>query len=190
MERASGRRVALFWYLSANESSDGINVDVGTILAQTVLERLAWAYCVEHQRMVSRVAFSPKGLSARVKLRMLITTLGIPAELPTTMRALNAQRGKKWVDIPDAITSIRNVCLSPHKDSLPIDSHREAWRLSMWLLDSGTAPSLQPQRTLQESLSQHEVRGAGGKSPLGKVGCPAIFGGTGIAERKSLIFQN
>ena len=130
-------RVALYWYLAANERSTGIGVDAGIILAQTALERLAWAYCVEHRKMVSQKAFLQRGLSATDKLHMLITTLGIPIELPGTMTTLNAKPGEKWADILDAITSIRNALVHPsEKKSFLRSSHYyEAWLLSMWLLD-------------------------------------------------------
>jgi len=129
-------RKSLYWYLAANERSTGIGVDAGIILAQTALERLAWAYCVEHQRIVSQDAFTPRGLSSANKLRMLASTLGITTKIPTTMRALRGRRGRKWVDIPDAIASIRNALVHPHvKDSHTSQAYYEAWNLSMWLLD-------------------------------------------------------
>jgi hypothetical protein len=129
-------RIALFWYLSANEDSGGINVDAGTILAQTALERLAWAYCVKDRRMVSQKAFEPRGLSAADKLRMLASALDIPMELPPDMAALNRGCKNKWADIPEAITAIRNALVHPSKkDSPPKGSYYQAWRVSMWLLD-------------------------------------------------------
>ena len=102
-------RTSLFWYLSANEHSNDINVDAGTILAQTALERLAWAQCVEQSGTVPPKAFLPGGLSAAKRIRLLASALGIPTELPPKMAALNTQCGKKWADIPEAVTSIRNA---------------------------------------------------------------------------------
>lgn len=129
-------RVALYWYLAANERATSIGVDAGIILAQTALERLAWVHCVEHQKIVSEEAFKPRGLSAADKLRMLVSTLGIPVQIPRTMRAMNGKRGRKWADIPDAITLIRNSLVHPYEKELPpADSYYEAWQLSMWLLD-------------------------------------------------------
>jgi hypothetical protein len=87
--------------------------------------------------MVSQKAFLQKALSAPDKLRMLISSLGVPAELPATMTMLNAKPGEKWADIPDAITSIRNALVHPSekKSFLTRDYFYEAWQLSMWLLD-------------------------------------------------------
>lgn len=127
---------ALYWYLAANERGTGIGVDAGMILAQTALECLAWTYCIEHRKMVSKRAFSPKGLSASDKLRMLASALEIPTEIPGSMKALDARRGKKWVDIPEATTSIRNAIVHPSRnESFTVDSYFESWTLSMWLLD-------------------------------------------------------
>jgi hypothetical protein len=129
-------KVALYWYIAANERTTGIGVDAGIILAQTALERLAWVHCVKHQKVVSEEAFKPRGLSAADRLRMMISTLGIPAEIPVTMSALHGKRGSKWADIPDAITSIRNSLVHPYEKNLPPKgSYYEAWQLSMWLLD-------------------------------------------------------
>ena len=129
-------KVALYWYIAANERTTGIGVDAGIILAQTALERLAWVHCVKHQKIVSEEAFKPRGLSAADRLRMLISTLGIPVNIPATMSALHGRRGRKWADIPDAITSIRNSLIHPYDKNLPPKgSYYEAWQLSMWLLD-------------------------------------------------------
>ena len=130
-------QAALYWYLAANDRGTGIGVDAGIILAQTALERLAWTYCIQHRKMVSEEAFSPrKGLSAANKLRLLASALEIPVEVPSQMTALNAKRGSKWNDMPHAITDIRNSLVHPNeKTSLPNGSYFEAWQLSTWLLD-------------------------------------------------------
>lgn len=133
---AKALKTAIYWYLTANYGGTVVHLDAGIILAQTALERLAWTYCVEDRKMVSESAFLPRGLSASDQVRLLASTLGIPAEIPPSMKALNARRGSKWVDIPDAITSIRNTLVHPGKnDPLPERSYYEAWQLTMWLLD-------------------------------------------------------
>jgi len=129
-------RKTLYWYLAANERGTGIGVDAGIILAQTALEHLAWVHCVEHHKIVSKKAFKPRGLSAADRLRMLASTLGIPVEIPPTMRALHGRQGNNWRDIPDAVTWIRNALVHPcEKKPPPEGSYYEAWHLSMWLLD-------------------------------------------------------
>ena len=44
--------------LSACDRRVGIGVDTGSILAQNMLEGLAWSYCVQHRKMVSALAFA------------------------------------------------------------------------------------------------------------------------------------
>ena len=52
------------------------------------------------------------------------------------MRALHAQRGKKWLDGAEAITEIRNAIVHPSKElNLPDGAYCDAWRLSLWYLD-------------------------------------------------------
>lgn len=130
-------KIALYWYLAANERSTGIGVDAGIILAQTALERLAWAYCVEKHTIVPAKQFKRGGLSAAEKLRLLLTSLDIPIGLPQSLKLLNTQHHKKWTDIPSAITFIRNSLVHPSKKTSFVSGlhYYEVWQLSMWLLD-------------------------------------------------------
>jgi hypothetical protein len=130
---------ALYWYLGAcgrGGSGVGINIDTGIVLAQTALELLAWTYCVLDRKVLPASAFKPRGLSAGDKLRRLTSALGIPRDIPTSLAALHARPGKKWVDGMEAITSIRNSIVHPGSGvQLPEDSEYEAWRLSLWYID-------------------------------------------------------
>jgi len=129
-------RAALYWYLGANERATGIGVDVGLILAQTALERLAWTYCVRHRKMVSGAAFEPRGLSAADKLRCLTAALDIPADIPAQLSALHARPGSRWKDGPEAVTTIRNSLVHPKaKQPLASKCLAEAWKLCLWYLD-------------------------------------------------------
>ncbi len=126
----------LYWYMGANDRRTGIGVDTGLILAQTGLELLAWTYCVQHRKMISAAAFEPRGLSAADKLRLLVSALDIPPEVPACLTALSAKPGKKWQDGMDAITSVRNAIVHPHaKVRLPRLADFEAWKLSLWYMD-------------------------------------------------------
>jgi len=125
----------LYWYLAANGRGTGIGVDTGLMLAQTVLELLAWTYCVRHLKMVSEQAFSPQGLSAADRLGLLGTGLEIPLAIPDHLKALHARRGRRWTDGMDAITGVRNALVHPTKKQLPDGSYYEAWCLSLWYLD-------------------------------------------------------
>jgi hypothetical protein len=127
---------ALYWYLGANTRGTGVGVDTALILAQAALEQLAWTYSVRDRKMVSESAFGRRGLSGADKMRLLLSSLDIPAGLPDGLRALHAKRGKKWEDGPEAITGIRNALVHPReKDELAEGSYYEAWQLSMWFLD-------------------------------------------------------
>ena len=132
----SALRKALYWYVGANVSGAGVGVDGGLILAQAAFEQLAWTYCVRDRKMVSESAFGTRGLSAADKMRLLLSALEIPADLPDRLKALHGRRGKKWSDGPDAVTGVRNALVHPsEKDELPEGAYFEAWQLSMWFLD-------------------------------------------------------
>ena len=127
---------ALYWYVQACDRSVGIGVDTALILAQAALELLAWNHCVQDRKMVSAVAFKPRGLSAADKLRLLASSMDIPKEIPPGLSALCGRPGQKWKDGMDAITEIRNSLVHPHSQlRLPDDSSYEAWKLSLWYID-------------------------------------------------------
>jgi hypothetical protein len=84
---------AIYWYLGACDRRVGIGVDSGLILAQTALELLAWTYCVRDSKMVSPDTFGKRGLPAARKLRLLLSSLGIPLEIPSGLAALQAKPG-------------------------------------------------------------------------------------------------
>jgi hypothetical protein len=127
---------ALYWYLGACDRGVGIGVDTGLILAQTALETLAWTHCILERKMVSATAFKPRGLSAADKLRLLVSALDIPQQIPSELSALHARKGKKWIDGLDAITCIRNSLVhSDVNEKFPENSYYEAWLLSLWYID-------------------------------------------------------
>jgi hypothetical protein len=127
---------SIYWYMGASDRSVGIGVDTGLVLSQTALEHLAWTYCVQDRHMVDAKAFKDRGLSAANKFRLLTSTLGVPKEVPSHFKALNAKRGERWVDGLEAITAIRNATVHPDdKSTLPLYAEYEAWTLSLWYLD-------------------------------------------------------
>ena len=129
-------RQAIHWYVAANDDRSGMTLEMRLILAQTGLEYLAWFYCVQDRGMVSSDAFGQRGLSAANRIRLLVTSMDIPIGVPKSMRALHAQRGKKWLDGAEAITEIRNAIVHPSKElNLPDGAYCDAWRLSLWYLD-------------------------------------------------------
>jgi hypothetical protein len=126
----------IYWYLNANRGGSGLGVDAALLFTQAALELLSWTHCVIDRKMVSADAFKPRGLSAADKLRLLISSLGIPMEIPQSLSSLHAKRGKKWEDSMDAITELRNGLVHPGSDKeFPEGAFYDAWRLSMWYLD-------------------------------------------------------
>ncbi len=83
----------IYWYVAANRIGFGVNVDSALLFTQAAMELLAWTYCVQDRKMVSPEAFKPRGLKAADKLRILVSTLEIPLEIPGEMKALNAKAG-------------------------------------------------------------------------------------------------
>lgn len=130
---------ALYFYIGAKEGN-GIGVDSSLILAQAALERLSWNYCVFDKKLVSEAAFQPRGLKGPDKLRMLLSSVGIPLLIATDLQALNSNLGKnkkpRWHDGPHAITDIRNAVVHPDpKTPLEPNSEYDGWRLAMWYID-------------------------------------------------------
>jgi hypothetical protein len=127
---------AVYWYVHANSVGEGFGNDAGLILAQTALEHLAWTYCVLDRKMVSKEAFEPGGLRAYDKLRLLLSSLGVPADLPPNFRTPPSKNAQKLKDIPDAVTFTRNkIVHPPQKSDAPTGDSFKAWKLALWVLD-------------------------------------------------------
>jgi hypothetical protein len=69
-------RAVLYWYLRANNTSEGAGVDGGIILAQAALEKLAWVYLVEDIPAVSTKSF--ESWNTTKKIAELLRHMGIP----------------------------------------------------------------------------------------------------------------
>lgn len=127
------------WYVSANQiGSGGVRVDNALLFSQAALEVLAWTHCVLDRRMVSRKAFGRGGLSAADKIRLLLSSLGIPKEIPSGLPALATRHrnGKAASDLPDVLTAIRNGLVHPDGEQPVNDGgYYEAWRASQWLIE-------------------------------------------------------
>ena len=127
---------AIWWYVGANHSSRGI--EAGIVFAQTAIERLSYEYAVCEMRLVEKQGF--EGLRASDQYRLLLSSLGIPLEIPSSATALTAaarQRGRNWLDAPHALTKIRNDIVHGGKarTSLSNECYVEAWQLTVWILE-------------------------------------------------------
>jgi hypothetical protein len=87
-------------------------VDSGLILGQTALELLTWNYLVIDKKTLSRNQF--KKNSAADNLRILLTSCGIPTEIPTTSTELTAFANPNE-DGPALIARVRNNLVHPEK---------------------------------------------------------------------------
>ena len=129
-------REMIFWYVSANNTGNGVNVDSGLLFTQAALELLAWTYCIKDRCLVSERAFAAHGgLNAADKLRLLVGSLGIPTEIPEEMTSLRSKPGRAWTDSMDAITDLRNKLVHPGDKNFPMNTFYDAWRLSLWYLE-------------------------------------------------------
>jgi hypothetical protein len=126
----------IYWYLNANSSHRGI--DVGIILTQAGIERLAYEYAVKDKRLLSLNGF--KDLRASDKFRLLFSSLGLPLEIPKeTPKIARLSKDFSWVDAPHALTEIRNSLVHPERtkrDQLA-SVYSEAWDLGLWYLTMG-----------------------------------------------------
>ena len=125
---------AIWWYVGANHSSHGI--EAGIVFAQTAIERLSYEYAVCEMKLVEKKGFD--GLRASDQYRLLLSSLAIPLEIPSSATALTAQQKKrKWLDAPHALTEIRNdfVHGGRTRATLPDECYVEAWKLTVWIVE-------------------------------------------------------
>lgn len=127
---------AIWWYLGANHSSRGI--DSCIVSAQTAIERLSYEYSVCDKQLITSQGFNR--LQASDQYRLLLSSLGIPLEIPSTATALTTaaqQTNKNWSDAPHALTQIRNDFVHGGKTrtTLPDQCYVEAWMLTVWILE-------------------------------------------------------
>ena len=127
---------AIWWYVGANHSSRGL--EAGIVFAQTAIERLSYEYAVCEMKLVEKQGF--EGLRASDQYRLLLSSLGIPLDIPSSATALIAaaqQKGRNWLDAPHALTQIRNDFVHGGKarTTLPNECYVEAWNLTVWILE-------------------------------------------------------
>jgi hypothetical protein len=145
----------IYWYLNANFSERGI--DVGIILTQAAIERLAYEYTVKDKRLLLLDAF--KGLRASDEFRLLFSSLGLPLDIPKEtpeIARLSKAKGFNWQDAPHALTEIRNSLIHPeHKKHSQFSSvYSEAWRLGLWYLELGVLAVCEYSETYENRLKK------------------------------------
>ena len=126
---------SVYWYLYANDSSRAVMP--GIILTQAAIERLSFEF-VKKKRLIWEKSF--KDLKASDRFRLLFSSLGIPLDIPQEtpeLRNLATCNQYKWLDIPHALTEIRNSLVHPEKAQQKqlMDVYYEAWNLGLWCLE-------------------------------------------------------
>ena len=128
---------AIYWYLRSNTREGG--TDGAIILAQTALELLAYTYFVEDKKIWSYVDF--KGKSAADKIKLLLSSLDIPLDIPSYLRKLFKLGNKFNWNGPQAFSEVRNFLVHPGqkrkrlakvKAPLPLI---EVWKLGLWYIE-------------------------------------------------------
>jgi hypothetical protein len=125
-------RVAIHWYVEANQQAGGIEASI--ILIQAALELLAWMYFVQDPSIrMSKNGF--KGKSATDKIELLLKHFGIPVSIPDSLKHLAGQEENSG---PKIFVKIRNDLVHPERKenlSAHLQSKIEAWLLGLWYLE-------------------------------------------------------
>jgi hypothetical protein len=146
--------IVLNEYLESN--AGGRFAEHSILLAQIALEMIAWTLLVEKESVISKEGFDK--LPASDKLRLLLSKLGIPREIPPScydcqppysqrdassllpnLFQLAKDSQLKWVDGPHALTELRNGIAHPKKLQRVLGANHEARcearRLGLWYLE-------------------------------------------------------
>lgn len=146
----------IYWYLISNNSSIGI--DAGIILTQTAIERLSFEYTVRAHKVTSTSKFREN--SASRNIRELLSSLGIPAGIPSEVPRLNKLAKEfKWEDSADALTDVRNSLVHPDnkKKGSFSDCYYETWNLGLWYLELAILRICKYSEVYANRLSQERV---------------------------------
>ena len=130
-------KIAIYWYLRSNTMEGG--TDGAIILAQSALELLAYTYFVEDKKIWSYKDFINK--SAAEKIKLLLSSLNIPLNIPSSLSNLLKLGNKFNWDGPQAFSEIRNFLVHPGqirkrlaKVKLPLPLI-EIWKLGLWYIE-------------------------------------------------------
>ena len=128
---------ALYWYTRSNTRGGGI--DGALILTQCALELLSWFVIVRRCRALSECGYGQLA-DASERMRLMLSLLGIPLELPRSLPRLHALK-KEWADVPEAVVRARNYLVHPtqsrsgkltQKKQFPWE---ELWLAGQWILE-------------------------------------------------------
>ena len=122
----------VYWLRRSN--IDNAGPDGGIILIQATLERFAWHVLVKDK------AISEKGfgdLMAADQLRLMISTLQLPKEVPSGLEELTRFAKAFGLDAAESFTRVRNRIVHPPKlrSTNEILPYYDAYRLGRWLAE-------------------------------------------------------
>ena len=127
----------IYWYLAANTMS----VDLGIILTQSGIEKLAYQHVVKDKKMITKEGF--KKLWASDIFRLFFSSLNIPLDIPEklseSIRQSPALKDFKPYDAPHLLTEVRNFLIHPEKEQdrdLGV-LYYEIGTLGLWYLELG-----------------------------------------------------
>ncbi len=109
----SALRTALGWHIQANSSVAAHETKI--VIAQVVLELLAWVQIVENQQLHSRRDF--ERLSAAGRIRALLHHLKIPAAVPSHCPELMSLQDREAFDGPGVLVRLRNALVHATENS-------------------------------------------------------------------------
>ncbi len=125
---------AIYWYILSNTL---VNKDGGLIIAQTILELLAWNYLVIDKGILSQETFSR--INASEQFKLMLALMGIPLLIPDGLKDLTKFAKSNNYDGLEALTNLRNSLVHPGKraKSLRASSQLifEAHNLAMWYVE-------------------------------------------------------
>lgn len=127
-------RIATQMYVEANGP---ITADTSLLLAQALLELVAWVRFVEE--LQTRAAADFDGVKASARLRELLAWIGIDSAIPASLAALHQEAARQtppWADGPHAITEMRNALVHPRQrerlTAIPVHARIDLQELALW----------------------------------------------------------
>lgn len=97
-------KLSLYWYLRSNTGSGGIEGSI--ILLQAALELISWSLMVNEKHSISDKGF--RALSAADKISLLLSSIGIPLEVPESLPRLKQLTKKHNYSGPTVFVETRN----------------------------------------------------------------------------------
>lgn len=129
---------AIHWYLEVHAQAGA--VEGAIVFGQTALEMLGWTLLVDEKRLLSDKGYND--LPAADKIRILLSTCGIPLKIPAILMNLNqAAMSENWQDGAQCVAEIRNAVVHANTKKrkklgqLSFVAKIDTWQLCIWYLE-------------------------------------------------------